>query len=112
MPAGTLAKFADPLLGANATPTGDFLLDNDPNGVGVTLTVTRSGGVVTNLVWANTSSGLSIKSITLTRTAGLVTQILTQVYSIKDGTTVTAQTTATITRVNGLVTSTSTTRDV
>lgn len=90
----------------------DVLLDNDPVASTSTLTLTRVAGLVTQMVWADDISHLSLKSIVYTRTGGLVTSVVTQVFSPSDGTTVVAQKTETIVRISGVTTQVLTTRDV
>ena len=90
----------------------DFLLDNDPPRVGNTLTLTRTGGLVTKLTWNNTGTGKNIKTLDFTRVSGQVSTLVVKVFLPADGTTVVAQVTDTITRTSGKVSSITRTRDV
>lgn len=89
----------------------DWLLDEDPSTVGTSLAITRSAGLVQSLIWTNTSTGLSAKSIAISRSGSFVSTVVTKVFQ-PDGITIAAQTTATCSYSGSLVTSIATTRDV
>ena len=87
----------------------DFLLENDPPEPDCNYAVTRVSGLVSQETWTRDGGNL-LKSTDYTRTAGLVSTIVVKIYDT-DGTTVLAQTTETLTRTGGLVTSSAKTRD-
>ena len=88
----------------------NFLLEADPT-VDCTMVRSPPSGLVSSMVWTSTATGLVLKLVTITRTAGAVASIVTQVFGV-DGVSVIAQKTETIARTPGVVPSTSTTREI
>jgi len=89
----------------------NFLLDCEPDSVGVTYSITRSSGLVTKETWTNTSTSKDIKTIDYTRSSGLLATEVVKVFD-SDGTTVVAQKTVTYSRSGSLVSGATITRDV
>jgi len=71
------------------------LLNEEPNGLGVTYTVTRTGGDVTQEKWVRTSNTFNIKTIDYTYSSGKVSTEVRKVYAASNGTTILAQETIT-----------------
>lgn len=95
-------------------PTGsqlEFLLDCEPDSTGVTYSVTRTGGRVSQETWTDTATSKTLKTISYARIGNLVSSIQTKVYAV-DGVTVAAQTTETLSRSSGVVSGSTKTRDI
>lgn len=82
-----------------------------PSDRAITFAATRTSGQVSRETWTYTATSLLLKSIDYTRVAGLVTSFVTKIFAA-DGTTIIAQTTDTIARTGGVVTSGTTVRDI
>jgi len=82
-----------------------------PSDRAITFAATRTSGQVSRETWTYTATSLLLKSIDYTRVAGLVTSFVTKIFA-EDGTTIIAQTTDTIARTGGVVTSGTTVRDI
>jgi hypothetical protein len=82
-----------------------------PSDRAITFAATRTSGQVSRETWTYTTTSLLLKSIDYTRVAGLVTSFVTKIFAA-DGTTIIAQTTDTIARTGGVVTSGTTVRNV
>ena len=88
-----------------------FLLDQDPT---VSCVMVRSPptGLLSSMRWTSTETNNMITLVTLTRVAGAVTSILTQVFDPGNGVTIIAQKIERFTRSPGAVPSTKTTREI
>lgn len=82
-----------------------------PTDRAITFAATRTSGQVSRETWTYTATSLLLKSIDYTRVGGLVTSFVTKIFAA-DGTTIIAQTTDTIARTGGVVTSGTTVRNV
>lgn len=82
-----------------------------PSDRAITFAATRTSGQVSRETWTYTATSLLLKSIDYTRVGGLVTSFVTKIFA-EDGTTIIAQTTDTIARTGGVVTSGTTVRDI
>ncbi len=82
-----------------------------PSDRAITFAATRTSGQVSRETWTYTATSLLLKSIDYTRVGGLVTSFVTKIFA-EDGTTIIAQTTDTIARTGGVVTSGTTVRNI
>ena len=97
---------------ALTSSTDEPLLEVDPNSVGITYSVTRTGRTVTQERWEQTSNAFAVKTIDYTFAGGVVATEVRKVFSLADGTTVTAQKSITYAYSGPLITGYAATRDV
>lgn len=90
----------------------DTLLENDPNDVGITYSVTYGGGLVTAALWKVTSSDNTLKTEAYTYASQKITTIVTKVYDPSDGVTIKAQATRTYSYVGNRLSSVIAVRDI
>lgn len=89
----------------------DFLLDNEPDSVGITYANTLVGNQITVETWTNTSTTNKIKTINYTYTANKLTTEVRKIYD-STGIVIVAQTTMTYTYTGNRVTGITTVRNV